>query len=120
VKTVSTRITILKPVLLVIARTLVICFLLATLVACEYPNDAVVVENESSQTLVLVEEFGENRIERLTMQPGQGYQTRRECVEADFVVESAEAGEGLARRPGPFCQGEDPWVITDQLLTEGD
>jgi hypothetical protein len=86
--------------------------------ACEYPNDAVVVENDSSQALVLVEEFGENRIEKLTMQPGGGYQTRRECVEADFVVES-EDGEELARRPGPFCQGEEPWVITDELLEGG-
>lgn len=100
------------------ARLLVVCVLLATVVACEYPNDAVVVENDSSQTLVLSEEFGDNRIELTTLGPGQGYQTRSECVEADFVVES-EAGEELARRPGPFCQGEDPWVITDELLEGG-
>ena len=95
-----------------------VCGLLAVLVACEDPNDAVVVENESSQTLVMVEEFRDTRIERTVLSPGHGYQTRAECVDGDFVVES-EAGEELARRPGPFSQGEDPWVITDELLQGG-
>lgn len=96
-------------------RLLVVCCLLAVLVACEYPNDAVVVENESSQTLVLFEELGDNRLELATLQPGQLHQTRKECVDGDYVAES-EDGEELARRPGPFCQGEDPWMITDELL----
>lgn len=92
--------------------------LLATLVACEYPNDAVVVENESSVVVHLVSETDNTRLELDTLQPGQLWQTRLECTGVDLVVES-EDGEELARRPGPFCQGEDPWVITDELLQGG-
>lgn len=99
-------------------RLVAICVLLAAPAACEYPNDAVVVENESTQTVVLIEELDDNRLELATLQPGQGHQTRKECVDGDYVAES-EAGEELARRPGPFCQGEDPWVITDELLEGG-
>ena len=36
--------------------------LLLFLASCEYPNDAVVVENRSSRTVMLVEEFRGDRI----------------------------------------------------------
>jgi hypothetical protein len=91
---------------------------LILIASCEYPNDAVNVENESSETVVLVEELGDSRSQGHELGPGEGYSTRRECVDGDFIVESLN-GEELARRPGPFCQGDPPWIITDQLLGMG-
>ena len=41
-----------------------------------------------------------------------------QCVDGDYVVESPD-GDELARRPGPFCQGDAPWVITDELIGGG-
>ena len=92
--------------------------LLLFVASCEYPNDAVVVENRSSQTVILVEEFRDNRSEGYELGPAEIYQTRQECVDGDFIVESLE-GEELARRRGPFCQGDPPWVIEDALLGAG-
>ena len=96
------------------AGTLMLSLLLFV-ASCEYPNDAVVVENRSSQTVILVEEFRDNRSEGYELGPAEIYQTRQECVDGDFIVESLE-GEELARRRGPFCQGDPPWVIDDALL----
>lgn len=100
----------------IFSRCLIIglVFLTFTIAACEFPADAVKVFNASSQTVELVQESGETRISLTKLRPGMGYTTRQECV-ADFVVLSLE-GEELARRPGPFCQGEPEWVITDDML----
>jgi len=92
--------------------------LLLVLTGCEYLNDAVVVENRSSQTIVLVEEFRDRRIEELELRPGEADLRREECVDGDFIVESLD-GEELARRPGPFCRGDPPWIIDDELLGIG-
>ncbi len=89
-------------------------FLSLTIAACEYPADPVRVFNDSSQTVELVQGSGDTRISLTKLRPGMGYTTRQECV-ADFVVLSLE-GEELARRPGPFCQGEPEWVITGEML----
>ncbi len=91
---------------------------LVALSACEFPSDAVEVHNESTQTFILVEQLGSNRLDRGELGPGEVYVTRKECVDGDFIVVSSEGVE-LARRPGPFCQGEDPWIITDELLAGG-
>jgi hypothetical protein len=100
------------------ARRLALSLLLLV-ASCEYPNDAVVVENRSSQTFILVEEFRGDRIgEGHELGPSEIYQTRQECVDGDFIVESLE-GEELARRRGPFCQGDPPWVVDDGLLGTG-
>ena len=88
------------------------------LAACEFPSDAVAVHNDSTQTFTLVEELGSNRLDDAELRPGEVYVTRKECIDGDFIVVSLEGVE-LARRPGPFCQGEDPWIITDQLLAGG-
>jgi hypothetical protein len=92
--------------------------LLLFVASCEYSNDAVVVENRSSQTVILVEEFRDNRSDGHELGPSEIYQTRRECVDGDFIVESLD-GEELARRQGPFCQGDPPWVVDDGLLGAG-
>lgn len=89
--------------------------LLLLVASCDYPNDAVVVENRSSQTVILVEEFRGNRIEEIELGPGEADLRGEECVDGDFIVESLD-GEELARRPGPFCRGDPPWVIDDELL----
>ena len=89
--------------------------LLAFVASCDFPNDAVVVENRSSQTVVLVEEFRGDRIGEIELGPGESDLRGEECVDGDFIVESLE-GEELARRRGPFCQGDPPWVIDDGLL----
>jgi hypothetical protein len=80
----------------------------------EYPSDAVRVENQSSQTVVL--DLGSLTVG--TLRPNEEFLSRMECEDADFVVKSSE-GEELARRPGPFCQGDPPWIITDELLGSG-
>lgn len=100
-------------------QVLAIVVLCVAAVACEmpfqeYPSDAVRVENQSSQTVVL--DLGSLTVG--TLRPNEGFSTRMECEDADFVVRSSE-GEELARRPGPFCQGDPPWIITDELLDSG-
>jgi hypothetical protein len=92
--------------------------LLLFVASCDYPNDAVVVENRSSQTVILVEEFRGNRIGEIELGPGESDLRGEECVDGDFIVQSLD-GEELARRRGPFCQGDPPWVITDELLGTG-
>lgn len=82
--------------------------------ACEFPPRVIEVRNESSQTVILIEEFQRTRINRGELGPREVYATRQECV-GDFVVES-QAGEELARRPGPFCKGDPDWIISDELL----
>lgn len=93
-------------------------FTALVLVACEFPADGVEVHNDSTQTFTLVEQLGSNRLDRGELGPGEVHVTRKKCVDGDFIVVSLEGVE-LARRPGPFCQGEDPWIITDQLLAGG-
>jgi hypothetical protein len=101
-----------------LSRLMVALVAVSLTVSCEYPNDAVNVENQSSETVVLVEELGDSRSQGHELGPGEGYSTRRECVDGDFIVESI-SGEELARRPGPFCQGDPPWIITNELLGTG-
>jgi len=76
------------------------------------------VENRSSQTVILVEEFRGNRSDGFELRPGEADLRGEECVDGDFIVESLD-GEELARRPGPFCRGDPPWVIDDDLLGTG-
>jgi hypothetical protein len=78
----------------------------------------VVVENRSSQTVTLVEEFRGDRIGEIELGPGESDLRGEECVDGDFIVESLDGAE-LARRPGPFCRGDPPWVIDDGLLGTG-
>jgi hypothetical protein len=91
---------------------------ISLIASCEYPNDAINVENQSTQTVTLAMVSDDTRIELTILRPGEGDSLRNECVEMDFVVED-EAGRELARRPGPFCQGDPPWIITNELLGTG-
>jgi hypothetical protein len=45
------------------------------------------------------------------------YVTGRECI-GNLVVESLE-GEELAAFEGILCQGDPPWIITDEVLEGG-
>ncbi len=66
--------------------------IIVVLAACELPSDAVAVRNESSQTITLVQEQGQTRIELSGLRPGEAYRTNEPCV-ADFVVLDSE-GDG--------------------------
>ncbi len=110
-----------ESVLSTIHRSVLVGLLIALLLvvsACEFRSDAVRVENQSSQTLTLLKVAGDVRIELTVLRPSEVYLDRLECVTADFVAESVD-GEELARRPGPLCQGDPPWVLTDDLLGGG-
>lgn len=100
------------------SRALMVVVLCTLLAACEYPSDAVRVENQSSQTVRLfdVTDAG-SRLDLGTLSPGEDYADRRECV-ASLVVESPN-GEELAVFEGTLCQGDPPWTITDELLEGG-
>jgi len=93
-------------------------FLLPFVASCDFPNDAVVVENRSSGTVILVEQFRDSRIRDLELRSGEADLRREECVDGDCIVESLD-GDELARRPGPFCRGGPPWIIDDALLGTG-
>lgn len=97
-------------------RQLFAATLVVLLVACEYPPNAVEVHNDSSVTVHLYEvvEQANTRLDLGTLHPGTGFITRAECL-GDLLVTS-EAGEELARREGPLCQGQPPWIITDNVL----
>jgi hypothetical protein len=82
--------------------------------ACEFPRDAIRVFNASSQPVRLIEEFQGTRIELTVLDPGTGDITRAQCV-GDLAVLNLD-GEELAHRPGPFCQGDPEWVITEEML----
>lgn len=100
-----------------VVSAVIVAALLVVVSACEYRSDAIRVENRSSQTVNLFTEFDEaTRTDHGTLRPGEGFVDRLECIEIDFVAESLD-GEELARRPGPFCQGDPPWILTDELLS---
>ncbi len=97
------------------SRWLVVGLIVAVAAAaCAYPRDTIKVFNASSQSVHLAEEFRGNRLSRGVLEPGTGYITPEECL-GDLVVTSM-AGKELVRRPGPFCQGDPEWVITDEML----
>lgn len=101
-------------------QVLAIVVLCLGVVACEmpfqeYPSDAVTVENQSSQTVRLMEvSDAGSRIDNGLLRPGEKLRTRAECI-GNLVVESLD-GQELAAWPGILCQGDPPWIITDDLL----
>lgn len=95
---------------------------LSLVARCEYPNNAINVENQSTQTLTLAMVSADTRIELSTLRPGEAHSLRNECVEMDFVVEN-DAGVELARRPGqhvkvirPGSSRMNSWPLADTTL----
>ncbi len=89
------------------------------LVACENTPNPPEVRNDSTQTLTLYYVVGESSLgaaterELTVLRPGHRYSERGECIRQDLVLRT-EDGDEFARRPGPLCRDDGPWIITDQ------
>jgi hypothetical protein len=84
----------------------------ATASACELPPDPVTIENHTERTLTLAELLNGTEYELTVLGPTDQYHTNEPCIGGDLVVRN-EDGSEFARRPGPLCQEDPPWVLTE-------
>lgn len=100
-------------------RLVRLCALLGILLliaACdfgEYPEDAITIRNESSQTIEIVAIVRPDDEQLIrTLDPGLGTRFRDDCLDPDLEARTTD-GQVVARRDGPFCRGDSEWVIKD-------
>ena len=78
--------------------------------ACnEIPAEPITFDNQSDQTIVVVRSFSESVYKEIA--PGSRVTDGSLCVDPDLEAR-LENGAVVASRPGPFCQGDPAWVIT--------
>jgi hypothetical protein len=78
--------------------------------ACnEIPAEPITINNQSDQTIIIVRSFSESVF--MEILPGRTGVDRSACDDSDLVAR-LEGGAVVASRPGPFCQGDPVWVIT--------
>ncbi len=106
-----------RPRRLVRLATFAVALAVTTAACSDLFRPGIVVENRTSQPLIIYVEnprsgspMFEGRYE-----PGQNWVRLVDCVEADIVAEDLDGNE-LARHPGPFCQDDSPWTLTDQTI----
>lgn len=89
---------------------------LLTAALCE-PGADIIFDNQTDQPIQIVAIGGSGReIIIAEIQPGDRAFSRDECIDPDLTALTLD-GIVLAQRPGPICQGDDPWVITDNTST---
>ncbi|NOX29626.1 MAG: hypothetical protein GXP35_06215 [Actinobacteria bacterium] len=78
--------------------------------ACnEIPAEPITIDNQSDQTIIIVRSFSESVF--MEILPGRTGVDPSTCVDPDLEAR-LENGAVVASRPGPFCQGDPVWVIT--------
>ncbi len=94
--------------------------LAVTTAACsDLFRPAIVVENRTSQPLIIYEESPATgaRLSEGRYEPGHNWALLVDCTYTDIVVEDLDGNE-LARRPGPFCLEDSPWTLTDETIAQ--
>ena len=80
--------------------------------ACnELPAEPIDIHNQSEQTIVIVRLVGTGESVVARVLPGDHF-TGENCIDPDLQVR-LEGGTVVATRPGPFCEGDPVWVISE-------
>lgn len=91
--------------------------LLLTAALCE-PGADLWFDNQTDQTLqvLYVVSGSGDEIIIAEIEPGDRAASSEECFYSDLIARKLD-GTVLAERPGPICQGDPPWVITEDPAT---
>jgi hypothetical protein len=79
--------------------------------ACnELPADPIDIHNQSNQlvSIVRVLDTGDSLVERIAP---NDHSVREGCIDPDLEAR-LDDGRVVANRPGPFCEGDPQWAIT--------
>lgn len=93
---------------------LIVVLLLLAIVASacnELPAEPITIDNQSDQTIVVMGIDNVGEFVFMEILPGRNGIDRSACVDPDLEAR-LESGAVVAFRPGPFCQGDPVWVIT--------
>ena len=82
-----------------------------------YPDGVIAILNGSDLelTIVAVGTDGESVYREVFWRLSR-IRDRSECIDADLEARRADNGNVVASRPGPFCQGEPEWAITQEQV----
>lgn len=94
----------------------VLLALLVVASACnELPAEPITFENQSDQTITIMVIAGISESRWGDVGPRSTTGDRSVCVDPDLEAR-LDDGTAVASRPGPFCQGDPVWVITQAQI----